>query len=77
MEDDHGIMYKLGGIEAYLKSISDKLDKSIKDNEENHKDHEDRLSTVEKNQVKLFTINGMISALVSIAIAVAGILWQK
>lgn len=77
MEDDNGIMYKLGGIEAYLRSISEKLDKSIRDNEENHKDHENRLSKVEQGQVRLFTINGTISAIVSLVIAVAGILWPK
>jgi hypothetical protein len=65
MNDDQGIMYKLGAIEAYLKSIGEKLDKAIEDQESRHKDHEQRLASVEKAQVKIYAVASVLAAIVT------------
>jgi hypothetical protein len=77
MEDENGIMFKLGELVALVKANNDKLDKFIEDTKDNHKNHEDRISSLEKGQIKLFTIAGAVSFVISLVTAIAGILWQK
>lgn len=46
------VMYKLGAIETMLKAINEKLDKHVQDATENHKDHEARISKLERAGIK-------------------------
>lgn len=77
MEDEKTIMYKLGGLEALVKGMNDKLDKFIEDTQGIHKDHEKRISTLEKGWVRATAIASVISSVIGMGIGVLLKLWPN
>ena len=72
MDEQSGIMYKLGAIETLLKTLNDKLNKSISDWQYIQEKHEDRISALEKQQIKIWTIGTTLASVAGFLMGIVG-----